>query len=528
MQLFAVLGRGNARVLVLRLDEDDDGSLQVLQQAGAQLENLPFLVVLSAADETESLTLSCRSLHRRGLLVIERCGPDEPEGVASPAVEPIPEALRRARHCVRLGARHASRRQYEALLERVELQEADRSAVLCELGRLLAAIDIEGCREVLEKARESVTGGADYVHVHRQLAAALAFANQREESRRMLALAEQEAERLGEPELQGDIAGSWGGYYHYDDFEKAEDGYRRSIELFRSCGAEGSEVNSLQNLGTLLARLGRGEEARRCLEEAVQARRRLGSTDQLARALLFLADLHGTEGRRQEARGLIEEALRIQRELGTEEDFTAVVLSYLGRVMVDDGEYEKALGTLMESKRILGPDSVMVASCLDMMGNARAGLGELSEAAVLHEGALELNRKWGLRVPEGASLHNLAVVDHRLGRCRIARERLRDALEIARKESSSRLEAHSLMSLGHCLASDDPAVGRAWLRCAIELSEDVSLPEVAVEARIFLADLSRGESVFGDLAREAVSIARNHQLKRLLPRALRLWEESRR
>ncbi len=125
------------------------------------------------------------------------------------------------------------------------------------------------------------------------------------------------------------------------DLRAAESAYREAQGLYRAVGSRFGLAPAL-NLGLVLVELGRIDDARRQLEEALERSRRLGMAGSTLGALisLLLCDAHDADWiswdlRLDEARGLLART-------GFIEEDCPVLLTRAGRIAIDAGQRDRA------------------------------------------------------------------------------------------------------------------------------------------------------------------------------------------
>jgi tetratricopeptide (TPR) repeat protein len=143
-------------------------------------------------------------------------------------------------------------------------------------------------------------------------------------------------------------------------FAEAESLLREAVE--RSGAQFGAESRNtamrLRNLGVLLHRTNRLEEADRVLRTTVAIyRREMPGHPLLATALTSYGELLTTRRRTAEADTVLREALAVRAaRLGAEHPQTAVALRALGENLAALGRYAEADSVLVLSHSILSPD----------------------------------------------------------------------------------------------------------------------------------------------------------------------------
>ncbi len=247
-----------------------------------------------------------------------------------------------------------------------------------------------------------------------------------------------------------------------DEYEAAEDLYRRALPIYRrELGQDSQTATLLRNLGGLLREKAEYDGAEELLREALEMdRARHGDEhsstadgmNDLAVLLLERGDYDGAEtlfrealaierkvspdhhpavpaalanlaallarrGSYEEAETLFREALEISRVvLGDAHADTAMTMNNLAMVLKDQGKYDEAATMLRQAldvwRRALGPDDESVATGLNNLALVLRHQGELAEAEELYRQALAIHQQvYGDEHPSVAlSLSNLATV----------------------------------------------------------------------------------------------------------------------
>ncbi|MFI6604042.1 tetratricopeptide repeat protein [Nonomuraea sp. NPDC050536] len=147
----------------------------------------------------------------------------------------------------------------------------------------------------------------------------------------------------------------------------------------------------LANLGAMLRRLGRGEEAIAACREAAEFFETVGDALGLARARGNLGSALRDLGRRDEALALLREVVTDFDRLGGQED-TGIALNNLAHALLDDdrpGEAETHAREAVERHRAAGA-LWRETEALLTLGLAVHAQGRVREAAEIHERNLEL------------------------------------------------------------------------------------------------------------------------------------------
>ncbi len=240
--------------------------------------------------------------------------------------------------------------------------------------------------------------------------------------------------------------------------------------------------------------LGRWEEERAALEEALKEAGAAGREEERGRVLRLLGRHLSRHAVYDRAIGMLREALEIARRSGDGRE-EARVLGNLGTVCWHLGHYEEAQechdrrGVLGESLGGLDPDASATGNLTEIylslglrdraqehgrsqleaaramgdrrgealaagnLGTVHYGRGEYDRARELFEAALVLAREVGDRRAEARALGNIGRTLRHLGRFADAMERIEASMGLARETGYRRGEARALGSLGR-LARD--------------------------------------------------------------------------
>jgi eukaryotic-like serine/threonine-protein kinase len=125
------------------------------------------------------------------------------------------------------------------------------------------------------------------------------------------------------------------------DFPGAEQRFKRALDAFRQIGHAAGECQQLINLGSVNAALGRYNEARSAMEEAVTIARESGEKRLHALAIQNLGTVEWETGRLPEARLAYEEALPLFEETGAKA-YVVITLCNLGETLHAMGDAEAA------------------------------------------------------------------------------------------------------------------------------------------------------------------------------------------
>ena len=204
-------------------------------------------------------------------------------------------------------------------------------------------------------------------------------------------------------------------------YERAEETYRRVIELGKPLGFHHLTAGSRQNLGYVLMCLGELEEARAIEDEAVQEYATTGNVKMLAQARMYMTLIHLRSRAFEEAEHGAREAIE---HLEAFPPLRCFGLAVLARVLLERGRADEALAATTESMALLFSCVVIEedealprlahAEALEAHGDHAAACDAIRIARDrLHERAAKITRaQWHEsflhRVPEHARTLELA------------------------------------------------------------------------------------------------------------------------
>ena len=217
-------------------------------------------------------------------------------------------------------------------------------------------------------------------------------------------------------------------------------------------------LTSIDSMGKLLQEMGKLEEARPLLKEALQTRRDTLDDPRhpdTLRSINNMATLLQAMGKLEEARLLYKEALQGRREtLGDRHPDTLVSINNMGGLLADMGKLEEAMPLyeedLQASRETLGDRHPSTLISIGNMGSLLLkAMGKLEEAKPLYEGALQ-----GCRAALGeshpntlTSINNMGQLLQAMGKLEEAMPLLEEALQ-AKRETLGDRHPGTLISIG--------------------------------------------------------------------------------
>ncbi|MCC7539019.1 MAG: tetratricopeptide repeat protein [Deltaproteobacteria bacterium] len=257
-----------------------------------------------------------------------------------------------------------------------------------------------------------------------------------------------------------------------------------------------SRLDALHEQGSLLALLGRYDEALTAFRSMLLMSWRLGAKSKAAAALNRIARVHRSRGEIAQALGTLDRALRLFRACGDRRGI-ASCLDDLAQSRLLVGEYQRALddaAEALELRRSLG-DKRGEAVSLTTVGQIELARGLLEAAEACFGQALEI-RERAADVEGIVATHNhLGVVAFERGDRASAEAAWRAALERAREIGDRRMQSYVLNNLGE-LATRGGRVDEAepLLREAQQLAQEMAdlRASAEIERNLGILQLKKG------------------------------------
>lgn len=287
-----------------------------------------------------------------------------------------------------------------------------------------------------------------------------------------------DAAKAGEAHLLlGTILASRGQY------AQAEVVLRRAVALGEAAGGM-RRVTYLQELASVLRRLGRLDDAVKMVEEAMQGvPERARGSSAYAGLLNTLSELRGEQERYGEAIALRRKALALLTKLfGPDHLQVAAAQGELAYMLIENREYPEAAqllhGELAVYERKVGADNPALDTVLTRLCNVERLRGQPAAAKPFCERGLQLVEKaWGpLDVRVSGLRENLAMVELDLGHAKEALAQSRAALRVRDAELARLMLTGSEDDRFHMLGG---AMSEVTTRLAMALDTWPNLPEAA-------------------------------------------------
>lgn len=303
---------------------------------------------------------------------------------------------------------------------------------------------------------------------------------------------------------------------HASAFEEARSFFERALE--QADPAADPDASTRLRLGEALSQLGRHEEARSRLAEALQAARAAGAASLQSDALYHLAQEALAGGDPAEARRLLEESLDAAG--GEDLGGRARALYGLGDLAWRIGDAEGAQKCLEEGARAAqdAQEAGWWMDCVRRLGSVALSLGDPEGARARFEACRNRALEHFDRDRLALSLLRLAEVSAAEGAFEQAREDLQEALGLASAIGRQDAVAEALLDLGYLdLEEDRRDEARPRFREALAIAHARRergglLASLVAFAHLFAREDRREE------AAELLGLALNH------PEAAASWE----
>lgn len=202
------------------------------------------------------------------------------------------------------------------------------------------------------------------------------------------------------------------------DLSTAIEYFERALDIDRRLGRPAAIARRLNNLGVALYRSARWDEAEKKLKRAWEIYTSLGATRDVVAVESALGNLCRVRRDWKGARDYFTRALRTSQEEGYRRA-EALAFEFLGDLEKDRGHFEEALKALNQALAC----AHRLSSMSDTIGEVRrrraevyVALGRLDDAERDCTAALDLCRRIGDKLEEGATLRVLSAVSYLRGR----------------------------------------------------------------------------------------------------------------
>ncbi len=263
-------------------------------------------------------------------------------------------------------------------------------------------------------------------------------------------------------------------YRFVGDLDRAEQMFRRALEIEERFGQEEGMARNYGNLGAVYYGRGDLDEAEQMHRDALQINERLGRQEGMAGNYCNLGAVYATRGDLNRAEEMCRKALEISKRLGRKVDI-ADDYHNLATVYLNQGNPDQAEETLLKALEMheqLGRKERMAIdySNLSMIYETR---GDLDRTEQMCRKSLEINKQLGAKEGMANNYSNLGVVYQTRGDLDQAEEMHRKSLEINKQLGFKEHVAGNCQNLG-IIAEKRGEISRAtelWTKARDLLAE---------------------------------------------------------
>lgn len=265
---------------------------------------------------------------------------------------------------------------------------------------------------------------------------------------------------------------------------------RRALGVSEAAGDRADQAEALSSTGVIYWRSGLYAEALRCQAEALAVWQALGDRHGEADALHRSAIVLWERRERGAALRRAERALSIYRDLGDIHGETRA-LNNLGNFHEMSGHYEQATEnyrTALKAFREIG-DRQGEGIGLKSLGDISRLSGAVGPALQRYREALSIFREIGDRRTEAETRINMGSAYQAINEWAEALSEFQKALVIAHEVAERSLQLQAHLGVGRIrLAAGDKGAAADDFQAAIELSNQIGDPDIGEEARGLLAE----------------------------------------
>jgi tetratricopeptide (TPR) repeat protein/tRNA A-37 threonylcarbamoyl transferase component Bud32 len=198
-------------------------------------------------------------------------------------------------------------------------------------------------------------------------------------------------------EARGNILHAMGiAYRRLNKDEEALRYYNEALEIRRRLGQKGGIAASLHQIAQVNVTLGQSAAALKNFNEALEVRREIGDKRGVGETLLELGNFHFRQNANDQALKFYRESLQIQRDVGNK-NYEGLVLNNIGSLYFNQAQYDDAL-TYFERALALREEMNVaseIAQTVHNVAEVNVKMGQYDRALEHYLRALELSRKAG-------------------------------------------------------------------------------------------------------------------------------------
>jgi DNA-binding SARP family transcriptional activator/tetratricopeptide (TPR) repeat protein len=267
-------------------------------------------------------------------------------------------------------------------------------------------------------------------------------------------------------------------YWRQGLFDRALAHVNEALRIRREIGDVRGEAATLTNLASITMRVGRHIEALSLMQESLRLWHELEVVDAVAGAHIEIGMVLSRLGRYDESLIALQHGLRLNQTSGKRAEIANAIFE-LGDLRVTLGNFRVAALLLQRAARMKRSlrNRFGEAEAITKLGSAYLGMERSDRAIACQRRALDMMTEGGLRAGECVVLNDLGVTMCACGRLGESVGLHRRALDQAHEIHYRHEEARAHDGIASAQASSDPAAAREHWFAALELYEDMRLPE---------------------------------------------------
>lgn len=274
------------------------------------------------------------------------------------------------------------------------------------------------------------------------------------------------------------------------DYDAAEKYFKQGLDFAERYKASRNKARAQLMLGSLRLQQGNADEALSYVEQALPFYRQGGYRVEVARALTMLGRVNRLKGAYDAALEAYKQQLQMAEEVNDQHQ-KALSFEGIGTVLANLEQYPEALRNFEQKYAIsksLGSQMDAAYGLIERCG-ALWEMGRYDEAQPLLDEALTLANRPGGEIKALLALINLKAAEIALSQqlYPVAREKSRQALDLADAKNETAVEAKRVLGLSQAL-SGDVREGRKACEEALEMATNSKNPWLISRAQLSLSE----------------------------------------
>ncbi|HEV7681495.1 MAG TPA: CHAT domain-containing protein [Pyrinomonadaceae bacterium] len=241
-------------------------------------------------------------------------------------------------------------------------------------------------------------------------------------------------------------------YYTEGNSIKAQDYFRRALELWTEVGYRRGQAQAKLNLGYTFSSSGDQQQALLFFEQAMQVYRAIDDRRGASLSLTAIGSLHSLKGNEQASLESHMQARDAFRTIGDRRS-EGVTLNALGQTYEDLGDQQTALDNYVRAKQVFEKTGSVAVVSEYKIAKVYRSLGEIGKALSHYEQCIRLSRAARTRRIEAYALKDMAEIYHSQGKKQQTLRQYQQILTLYRNLGDFRGRAITLSSIGDLLSS---------------------------------------------------------------------------